>query len=104
MNKNNFYISFGVWLVIIPLLGVPIVWRDALVFLSGLFLLLVSFGPAILRKLQSKPKVKTKKNNPPNPPYLKGEIKEKIEEREELKFSEAPSPSQGEGVGGEVGI
>jgi len=59
MNKNNFYISFAVWLIIIPLLGVPIVWRDGLVFLSGLFLLLVSFGPAILKKLQ--PKVKTKR-------------------------------------------
>lgn len=57
--KNNFYISFAVWLIIIPLLGVPIVWRDGLVFLSGLFLLLVSFGPAILKKLQ--PKVKTKR-------------------------------------------
>jgi len=59
MNKNNFYISFAVWLIIIPLLGVPIVWRDGLVFLSGLFLLLVSFGPAILKKLQ--PKAKNKK-------------------------------------------
>lgn len=58
--KNNFYISFGVWLVIIPLLGVPIVWRDALVFLSGLFLILVSLGPTILKKLQTKPKPKKK--------------------------------------------
>ena len=54
MHKNNFYISFGVWLVIIPLLGVPIVWRDSLVFLSGAFLILVSIGPIFLRKIQPK--------------------------------------------------
>lgn len=82
--KNNFYISFGVWLVIIPLLGVPIVWRDLLVFLSGIFLMLVSVGPIILKKLQLKVKVKTKKNNPS---YSKEESSEKIDGREELKFS-----------------
>lgn len=54
MHKNNFYISFGVWLVIIPLLGVPIAWRDSLVFLSGAFLILVSIGPIILKKIQPK--------------------------------------------------
>jgi hypothetical protein len=58
MHKNNFYISFGIWLVIIPLLGVPIAWRDTLVFLSGIFLILVSLGPIILRKLQKNEKHK----------------------------------------------
>jgi hypothetical protein len=73
MHKNNFYISFGVWLVIIPILGLPIVWRDTLVFLSGLFLILVSLGPIILKKLQqSKPKIKRKQELP----------------KEELRFSE----------------
>lgn len=85
--KNNFYISFGVWLVIIPLLGVPIVWRDALVFISGIFLILVSLGPTILKKLQSRPK--TKKTNLPNPPY----IKEGEEKKEELRFSETSENS-----------
>lgn len=65
MRKNNFYISFGVWLVIIPLLGVPIVWRDTLVFISGIFLILVSLGPTILRKLQTKSKRKI--THPPTP-------------------------------------
>jgi hypothetical protein len=60
MQKNNFYVSFAVWLIIIPLLGVPIIWRDTLVFLSGLFLLLVSLGSVILKKLQPKQKVKRK--------------------------------------------
>ena len=54
--KNNFYISFGVWLVILPLLGVPIVWKNILVLLSGIFLILVSVGPIILKKLQSEEK------------------------------------------------
>lgn len=77
MNKNNFYISFAVWLIIIPLLGVPIIWRDGLVFLSGLFLLLVSFGPAILKKLQPKVKVKRKqeKINPENLNIEKDELR-----------------------------
>ena len=77
MNKNNFYISFAVWLIIIPLLGLPIIWRDGLVFLSGLFLLLVSFGPAILKKLQPKVKAKRKqeKINPENLNTEKNELR-----------------------------
>ena len=95
MHKNNFYISFGVWLIIIPLLGVPIVWRDALVFISGIFLILVSIGPIILKKLQVKSKKKNFKESTSSPtlPLAKG----KGEEREELKFSNFPSPDQGEG-------
>ena len=89
--KNNFYISFGVWIIILPFLGVPGTWRNTLVFLSGLFLVLTALGPTILKKLQTKPK--TKKTNLPNPPY----IKEGEEKKEELKFSNFPSPDQGEG-------
>ncbi len=86
---NNFYISFGVWLIIVPLLGIPISWVRVLVFLSGIFLILVSLGPAILKKLQPKQKSKKKKesseeelkfsNNPSNPPYFKGEKEEIID-------------------------
>lgn len=81
MHRNNFYISFGIWIAIIPLLGVPIVWRDTLVFLSGLFLVLVFLGPTILKKLQTKTK-------------RKKDVKGK---EEELRFSNLPSPDQGEG-------
>lgn len=72
--KNNFYISFGAWLIVISLLGVPIVWRDALTALSGIFLILVSLGPTILKKLQPKQKKK----------------------KEELKFSNTPPPQEKE--------
>jgi len=51
--KNNFYISFGIWIAILPFLGIPRTGRDVLVTLSGLFLVLVFSGPAILKKLQS---------------------------------------------------
>jgi len=93
--KNNFYISFGVWLVIIPLLGVPIAWRDTLVLLSGIFFILVSLGPTILKKLQPKTKKKNFKESTSSPtlPLAKG----KGGEREDLKFSDFPSPDQGEG-------
>jgi len=57
--KNNFYISFGIWIAILPFLGIPSAWRYGLISLSGLFLVLVALGPTILKKLQ--PKVKAKK-------------------------------------------
>ena len=60
--KNNFYISFGVWITIIPFLGIPGTWRNTLVALSGLFLILVSLGPTLLKKLQGKSKIKKKQN------------------------------------------
>jgi len=84
MSKNNFYISFGIWVAIIPFLGIPRTGRDVFVVLSGLFLVSIFYGPTILKKLQTKSK--SKKNNPLNPPYLKGEIGN-------------PSPLQGEGQG-----
>lgn len=50
--KANFYISFGIWITILPFLGIPGTWRNTLVTLSGIFLVLVSLGPSILVKLQ----------------------------------------------------
>lgn len=58
--KNNFYISFGIWLAILPFLGIPGIWKDTLVFISGMFLILVSSGPMILKKLQTKTKPRKK--------------------------------------------
>jgi len=71
MHKNNFYISFGVWITILPFLGIPGTWRNTLVVLSGLFLILVSLGPVILKRLQTRSKSKKKRELP----------------QEELKFS-----------------
>jgi hypothetical protein len=71
MHKNSFYISFGVWVAILPLLGIPGSWRNTLISLSGIFLIFVSIGPVILKKLQTKSKLKKKKELP----------------KEELKFS-----------------
>lgn len=65
--KNNFYISFGVWIAILPFLGVPGTWRNTLVFLSGLFLVLTALGPTILKKLQTKTKVKKEKEKTSSP-------------------------------------
>jgi hypothetical protein len=59
--KESFYISFGVWLAIVPFLGIPGTWRNTLVTLSGVFLILVSLGPIILKRLQTKPKPRTRK-------------------------------------------
>lgn len=53
-----------------PFLGIPGTWRNTLVTLSGLFLILVSLGPTILKKLQTKEKSKKRqtKINPKNTP------------------------------------
>jgi len=61
MYKNSFYISFGVWIAIIPFFGIPGTWRNVIVFVSGIFFILVSLGPIILRKLEvdTKPKKET---------------------------------------------
>jgi hypothetical protein len=56
MHKSNFYISFGVWLFILPFLGIPGSWKNILVSLSGIFLILLLVGPKILNSLQVKPK------------------------------------------------
>jgi membrane protein implicated in regulation of membrane protease activity len=59
---RNFYISFGLWIIVIPYLGIPGTWKSALILLSGLFLILISIGPIVLKKLQTKPKPKKKQN------------------------------------------
>ena len=68
--KNNFYISFGVWITIIPFLGIPGAWRNILVFISGIFLVLVSLGSILFKKLEIdtklKPNKKSIKNSPPD--------------------------------------
>jgi hypothetical protein len=78
--RNNFYISFGVWLIILPFLGIPGSWRNMLVILSGIFLILVSLGPTILKKLQAKPKQKRKSKSDLNNGALN---------KDELKFSDS---------------
>jgi hypothetical protein len=60
---NNFYISFGIWLTVLPFLGLPGVWRNALVSLSGMFLLLVVLGPMIFKMLKPKGRPRKKKDN-----------------------------------------
>jgi hypothetical protein len=63
MRKNSFYISFGIWIAIIPFFGIPGSWKDVLVSLSGIFLILVFLGPTILKKLQLKPKITKSKSS-----------------------------------------
>jgi hypothetical protein len=44
----------------LPFLGIPGSWKNILVSLSGIFLVCLFVGPAILNKLQIKPKPKNK--------------------------------------------
>ncbi|NLE07304.1 MAG: hypothetical protein GX627_01690 [Parcubacteria group bacterium] len=82
MHKNNFLISFGIWITILPFLGVPGSWKNTLTFLSGIFLILVFSCPIVFQKLQIKPKIKRKK--------IKNVLTDSQAEKEALKFSSAP--------------
>lgn len=59
--KNSFYISFGIWIAIIPFFGIPGVWKNALMAVSGIFLIIISVGPILLKKIQSQVKGKPRK-------------------------------------------
>lgn len=83
MNKNNFYISFGIWITILPFLGIPGSWKNTLTILSGLFLVLVALGPGIIRRLQTKAKPKRKRTKMESIATVPSET-----EPEELKFSD----------------
>ena len=85
MHKNNFLISFGIWITILPFLGIPGSWKNTLISLSGLFLIFIFSWPVISQKLQIKPKIKRKK--------IKDVIADSQEEKEELKFSDTPDLS-----------
>jgi hypothetical protein len=61
MTKNSFYISLGVWLIIVPILGIPGVWRYRIIELTGLFLVIHSAWPAILKRVSQKPRIKKPK-------------------------------------------
>jgi hypothetical protein len=58
MTKNNFYISLGVWLLLIPLLGIPNVWRGRLVMLTGVLLIVHAAWPVLVKKISQKPRIK----------------------------------------------
>ncbi len=55
MSKNSFYISFGIWIAVLPFLGVPNNWKTILTIASGLLVVVVNAAPIILKKVQSKP-------------------------------------------------
>ena len=74
--KSSFYIWTGVWVAILPFIGVPNIWKVYLTCASGLFLALYASWPMILKKIQIKaprskkkvnievPKVDTEQENP----------------------------------------
>lgn len=87
--RNTFNISFGFWILILPFLGVPILWKTILISASGTLLILVGAGPSILKMLKEKPKIQRKKVSPPVQnipadytvsPYMQNTEVEKTEE------------------------
>lgn len=57
---RNFYITLGVWLLIIPALGISGVWKNRLVVATGVLVLAESIWPILIKKVSVKPRVKKK--------------------------------------------
>lgn len=66
--KEKFYISLGIWIALLPFLGIPVDWRNGLIAGSGLLLALISIAPFIFKEVQpkAKPKRRTSKIEPVN--------------------------------------
>ncbi|MBN2094147.1 MAG: hypothetical protein JW740_02135 [Candidatus Zambryskibacteria bacterium] len=79
MHKSNFFISFAIWLIILPLLGIPGDWKNILMFLSGILFLLVLLAPIMTKKLEDSPEGKG--NN-----YKEGNLK--FSSEDEIKKTE----------------
>lgn len=57
---RSFYVSFGIWIALIPYLGIPGTWKNILIAVSGLLIVAIAVGPIFLKKIQVKPKTKRK--------------------------------------------
>lgn len=68
--RENFYISFAVWLCLLPFFGIPSTWKTGLMFASGVLLLLVNVGPIIFKNIQPKPKLRKRQSKVQNAPIL----------------------------------
>ena len=88
--KSNFYISLGIWLVLIPLLGIPGVWRNNLITATGILLLLHVLWPVFLRKISEKSKFKKREKKD----TTKNKTKLDISGKEEMTFGEITQNSQ----------
>ncbi len=53
-ERSNFYVYFGVWVALLPFIGVPGIWKTYLISVSGLIIVFYALLPAILKKLQAK--------------------------------------------------
>ena len=58
--RENFYISFGIWIALLPFLGIPSIWKNGLFVASGILLIIISTGPILFKAVQPKSKLKSK--------------------------------------------
>lgn len=52
---NNFIIYFSIWIILVPFFGIPNVWRNYIISLSGFILFCIYIYPIILKKVSVKP-------------------------------------------------
>src|SRR3989338_1107052 len=83
-HKNNFYIWLGVLVAIVPFLGVPSLWKVYLTTFSGILLVLQASWPMILKRLQSKPKIKKKINKVGNELRFENRVDNIISQEQEV--------------------
>ena len=90
--RNNFYISFGIWVAILPFIGVPSIWKTILIVVSGIFVSVLNLTPLILKKLQQ-PKQRSRKKQisteagPPIVSKFVDKAPKEIHEIKELRFA-----------------
>jgi hypothetical protein len=53
-HRSNFYIYFGLWVAVLPFIGVPGIWKVYLTCISGLIIALHASSPMIIKRLQVK--------------------------------------------------
>lgn len=54
MSKQRVIFLFGIWIAILPFLGFPNFWRKILFFITGMFLVYISY--TLRKKITTQPK------------------------------------------------
>lgn len=54
MSKSKQFLIFGVWIIILPFLGFPIVMKNILFVITGLLIIYISYGMYLESKKEKK--------------------------------------------------
>ena len=63
MIKNNFYSFAGIFVFLIPFLGIPVKWRNYILSIFGLIIFVYSIWPIISKSISKRFFLKSKLND-----------------------------------------